>query len=218
MWARCGCLTTQKNHVLKDFFISVFSENICLQQPQVPKISWELGSRKICICWKKLKLHLLFCGCNHGCKMQCNMITIGLFISILSQHQQKQLVSFLHSLLKKPNMNHQFPTLRMKSEYWETVHMFPQWEKRLDIIINQESMSWQFQKLWKGFDNEEVFCLLLLFPFISCYCYPLFIIHVANSSPEASEQTDFWIRGMLQSELFNIFWHKSLVLISGTLY
>lgn len=45
---------------------------------------------------------------------------------------------------------------------------------------------------------KRFFCLLLLFPFISCYCYPLFIIHVANSSPEASEQTDFWIRGMLK--------------------
>lgn len=152
-----------KNYALKDLFTSVFSVNICLQQSQA---SWELGTRKIYICWKKLKLHLPFCGCNHWYKMQCNIITIGLFISILGQHQQRQLVSFLHSLLEKSNMNHQFlpyPWSQNTGKLFQ--HMFSQWEKGLDIIINQKATSWQFQKLWKGFDNEEIFRVF-------CFCPP----------------------------------------------
>lgn len=150
LWDRCGCLTTtQKIMYSKTYLPLSFRRISASSNPRSPR---EVGMRKIYTCWKKLKLHLLFCGCNHWCKMQCNIITIGLFISILGQHQHKQLVSFLHSLPEKPNMNHQFPTLPMKSEYWETLptHVFSVRERARyhQLRVKELTVSETLEKLW----------------------------------------------------------------------
>ena len=99
---------------------------------------------------------------------------------------QEQLVSFLQSLLENPDTSHQFPTLPMKSGYWETVptHVLSVRERVRDhhqLGLYELTVSVIMESLWdlRGF--------FLLSPFISQYCYPLIIIHNVNNYSEASE-------------------------------
>lgn len=141
----------RKGWVLSTFFTSVFTE-ICLWQSQVPRMHWKFGTRKMYPLWK-IKLHSLFCGCNHWWKMQCSYYE-GLFIKILSQKQQDTQVFYRNGLFL-------FSTL-----YWRTLtliisflpypwsqgtrklfqHMLSQWEKELkDHYPLRVNTSWQFQ-------------------------------------------------------------------------
>lgn len=89
MWAHCWMGGAGHNtEKASTFFTAVFTDTICLQQSQVPKTHWKFSTRKAYSLWKKIRLHSLFCGCNHWWKMQCSCIARGLFIRILSQQQQ----------------------------------------------------------------------------------------------------------------------------------
>lgn len=190
-------MTTQKTEVPNTFFTAIFTEKICLQQSQIPETHWKFGTRKTYPQWKKTRLHLLFCGCNHWWKMQCSFITKGPFIRILSQQQQDTQVFYRNGLFL-------FSTL-----YWRTLtwiisflpypwsqgtgklfwRMLSQWERELSRSSSSSfrnqyelTVSVIMESLW---ELRGVF--LLLSPFISQYCYPLIIIHNVNNYSEASE-------------------------------
>lgn len=170
---RCGGgHNTEKADTLSTFFTSVLTEKNCLRQIQVPKTHWKFGTKKTDPL-RKIRLHSLFCGCNHSWKMQCSFLTIGLFIGILSQQQQdtevcyrNDLFLFSCSLLDNPDMNHQFPTLPTKSGYWETVPTCA-----LSVRKRSSSTKSQYELtvsvIMESLQQLRVFFFLLLSPFIS---------------------------------------------------
>lgn len=183
---------------------------------------WKFGTRKTYPVWK-IRLHSLFCGCNHWWKMQCSYYE-GLFIRILRQKQQDTQVFYRNGLFL-------FSTL-----YWRTLtliisflsypwsqgtrklfqHMLSQWEKELKIIIHWESIGADsFSNHGKPLRVKRWGFFLLLSPFISQYCYPVIIFHNVNNFSEASEYYLLQNKRFVQSELFHIYSRKTLVLVSG---